>query len=147
MNQIQIIDLFKTMTYKSYCKFGTIQFAIATHDQPVDTIINGQLETTNTAKQGDYVVVGASGECYVLTPDNFKNKYKISDLQEDQTGTAEVKGEPRYAVQWSGDTFSFVASWGQSMICNHGDYLVSDTSFSEVYRIEQDVFLKTYKIC
>lgn len=147
MNQTQVIELFKNQTYKSYCKFGTVQFAIATHDQPVDTIINGQLETTNTAKQGDYVVVGANGKCYVLTPDNFKNKYEVIDLQEDQTGTAEAKGKPRYAVQWMGDDFSFIASWGQPMICNQGDYLVSDINFSKVHRVEQSVFLKTYKSC
>ena len=147
MTQQEIIEIFKTLPYSEYKKFGQVNFAIAAHTQEVVTSINGEVETTNTAQEGDYIVEGASGEFYVLTPAKFDKNYVVTTINPDHTGAASVLPQPRYAVEWTGENFKFTAAWGEEMICNKGDYLVAPQDLSEVYRIEKETFLKTYQPC
>ena len=149
MTQPEIIEGFQRLPYKTYEKFGEVAFAISTHDQEVVTEINGEIETKNIAKTGDFVIEGISKEIYVLTPDKFYKNYEVVYTETPLTpGVAKVKPQPRFAAQWNlEDQLVFTAAWGEKMICNEGDYLVAPQDFSEVYRIEKSVFEKTYRIC
>jgi len=149
MTQQEIIEGFKGLPYKTYEKFGEVQFETSQKVQEVVTSVNGEVETTNTAQIGDYIITGVNGEKYVLTPKKFMQNYEIEEYSySNMTGTAKVKPQPRFAAQWNlQDQLVFTAAWGEKMICNEGDYLVAFQDFSEVYRIEKSIFEKTYRIC
>lgn len=148
MTQQEIIEGFKRLPYKTYEKFGKVQFETSQSVQEVVTSINGQEETRNTAQIGDYIITGVSGEKYVLTPKKFMQNYEIEEYSYfNMTGTAKVQPQPRFAAQWNLENqLIFTAPWGEQMICNQGDYLVAAQDFSEVYRIEKSVFEQTYKL-
>lgn len=143
--QAETIEMFKELPYQTYQKFGKVKFAIAQHKQEVVTVLNGEVETKNIANKGDYVIEGINGEFYVNTPTKFDKNYAVISLNSGFTGEAEVLPQPRYAIEWKIQSFKFKAAWGEEMICNKGDYLVAPQDLSEVYRIEQQTFLNTYK--
>ena len=149
MTQPEIIEGFKRLPYKTYEKFGEVQFETSQKVQEVVTVINGETETTNTAQIGDYILEGVTGERWINTPKKFMQNYEIEEYSySEMKGSAKVKPQPRFAAQWdSQDQLIFTAAWGEEMICNEGDYLVAPQDFSEVYRIEKSVFEKTYQIC
>lgn len=128
-----------------YKKFGNYVAEIATKRQRVITFINGVKETENEAQAGDYILTGPQGERYVLKPNKLKERYK--KIGEDLAGRSIYKaiGEC-WAIQYHGKPFTFTAPWGEEMICNSGDYICSTkTDGTDVYRIDQNVFLQTYK--
>ncbi len=135
------LNAVKANKVKTYQKFGTVTAIKATSKQSVKTVIDGKTETTNVANIGDYIVTGASGEKYVLTADKFKSRYKkVKD------NIYEAVGECN-AVKYVGKAFKFKAPWGEDMICENGDYICSTAlDGSDVYRIEKEVFKKTYKL-
>ena len=125
---------------RKYQKFGTVKARLATAGERVVTTVNGKVETTNTAKVGDYIVTGPAGEEYIIGKEKFESRYKkVSDGVYKALGTC-------FAFQWKGSPFTFTASWGERMICDKGDYLASvEENLSEPYRIEKSVFTETYK--
>lgn len=146
ISQQEMIEIFKTLATIKVVKSGVFQFVISTMEVPIETIIDGQIETTNVANPGDYVMKGARGEFYVLTPKQFEKNYQIVEFDEEfQIGRANVIPQERLAAQWEGDTIFFTAIWGEDMICHKGDFLVAPEDLSEVYRVEKEVFFKTYE--
>ena len=135
------LQAIKDKSIKKYRKFGVVTAIKATAEQQVRTVIDGKVETTNVAHPGDYIVTGASGEKYVLTSEKMKSRYKkIADNQYEAIGEC-------FAVKYNGKSFKFTAPWGEDMICNNGDYICSTIlDGSDVYRIEKEVFKKTYKL-
>lgn len=125
---------------KLYNKFGTFPFTINQEDNlKIVTSIDGQVETINHANIGDYILSGPKGENYVLTPEKFFKRYVVKD------GLAKAIGST-YAKEYKGESFNFVAPWGEDMICNNGDYLATTVVGSDdIYRIEREVFHQTYK--
>lgn len=123
-----------------YNKVGDVQAAKALVETRVVTIIDGEQETVNTAKPGDYIVTGARGEKYVLAPEKFENRYKHKG------GNVWSATGGCYAVQYEGPTIAFKAPWGEDMICNDQDYICSTVlTGDDVYRIERLAFLETYR--
>jgi hypothetical protein len=133
---------------RHYAKFGTFAAREVTAEEKVDTVINGVLETSNTAKPGDYVLTGAGGEQYVLTPKKLAANYVPTP---DQPGHYDAVGEVD-AVQVTPTVrtllgvmspFRFIAAWGETMLCEDGDYLAFKPG--EVYRIQRNMFEATYR--
>lgn len=124
----------KTYTKKTF----KVNYKIADKEENISTELDGQKETSNTAKQGDYIVTGIKGEKYILKPDNFKKKYNIINDNIAETKPVKIK-----AKKYTGDSFEFIAPWGETMIINNNDYLVNNNN--EIYRIEKEAFHKTYK--
>lgn len=131
-------------------KPNEVQFAVATLVQTITTSINGDLKTTTVAHPGDYVLKGQSSEyCYVLTPDKFEKNYEVVS-SDNGAGTARVKPQPRWALEYQGESTTFIAPWldetgsPAEMQLNTGDYLVSPDG-NEVYRVERTEFLETYE--
>lgn len=135
-----MLDAFKRRLYRECVKRGNkITFTVCQEEKIIKTIVNGVTETTNVAQIGDFIITGMFGEKWVIKPENFHRLYDI--LEE---GIAVSKPVSRFAYRWNWEPFQFIAAWGELMICNTGDYLVSDINLSEVYRVEKEVFEKTY---
>ncbi|MDU8350761.1 hypothetical protein RYA05_02515 [Pseudomonas syringae pv. actinidiae] len=127
-----------------YKKTGTIQAKLAICGEKIDTVIDGVLETTNTAKEKDMVVKGPAGELYLIGYEKFASRYKVANEPTENFSDYEATGEC-FAFEYKGDDFSFTAPWNEEMIVKSGDFLASpDSKINEVYRIEKVVFAKTY---
>lgn len=148
MSQEQLARFWDDDKIRLYKKTGTVEARLAKDGEKIETIIDGQVETTNTAHSGDVVVVGAKKEQYIVTSKTFADRYKgpklSSDLQTYQpTGYA-------YAMEWTEKGTAFTASWGEKMVILPGDYLactkITDSGAPDggLYRIERGAFHKTY---
>jgi len=152
INQKTMIKYFKNIIplLRKYDKIGTVKARLANEGEKIVTEINGEKETENVAGENDVLIIGAEGEQYLVSVDTFKRRYvtlsgkEIKNVSEKLT---EYKSTGKcYAFKWVNGSFSFIAAWGEKMICNDGDWLATtDTDDIEVYRIEKNVFSKTYK--
>ena len=131
---------------RCYRKKQTVAMRPALPDEVVETVIDGERETVNTAKTGDYVVRGAKGEHYIISPETQAERYDapIGSPQPDGYRHYAAKGTI-HAFCYEGEPFTFVASWGEDMIVNPGDYIGTPALGSgEFYRIEKTAFAETY---
>lgn len=147
MKHLSALDVYKLMLkakekglVKKYNKYGDVKARPAKNGEHIVTVIDGKVETRNTAKQGDYVLTGPAGENYIVEGKTFKARYtKV------KTGVYKPIGSCN-AFQYKGEAFEFKAPWGEKMLCEKGDYLASiESDLSDIYRIESSVFGKTYK--
>lgn len=150
MSQAEMVEDFKTRKTNLYKKIGTAFARKAIKGEKISTEIDGEVETTNTAKENDVIMKGPKGELYIVSTAKFKSRYKDTDKLSDEFTEFVATGLIR-AFQHEGDSFKFIASWGEEMICKDGDYLATtvknetDENVEEVYRIESSVFSITYK--
>lgn len=145
LTQDQMAEVWRKLKPKKFKKFGSVRAKIAIRPTKVVTSIKGTVETTNVAEAGDVIVTNPFGEKYVLKKDKFLQRYSGARLTEfDQE--FEAKGFC-FASVYTGTDLEFVASWGEKMILNTGDYLCSITKEAkgDLYRIEKDAFKETYK--
>lgn len=150
--QEEMIALFKTQKTDLYKKIGTAFARKAKVGEHISTEIDGEVETTNTAKENDVIMKGPKGELYIVSTAKFKSRYEDTDKLSDEFTEFVATGLIR-AYQYKANHFSikFIASWGEEMICKEGDYLATtvknetDENVEEVYRIESSVFSITYK--
>lgn len=140
------INIFKNGKPTKYVKYGQFLIRKVDKKENITTRIRGKVETTNTAKAGQYIVKGVHGEIYVLTEDQVNKRYKYLRDYDDKSKIYEAVGEV-YAVKYTGPPFLFKAPWGENMLCESGDYIASPKlhSYDDVYRIERTAFTKTYK--
>ena len=136
--------------------------------------ISGEVETTNVAKEGDYVIrsVGINREQYIVSKKKIENRYELlsDDIDEDGFKTYKATGRI-FGFQYTGIvTFRFKASWGELMLVNDGHYICTPdtntyddrlpkvlipmvhhkireliTNGTDIYRIEQNEFKRSYK--
>lgn len=134
-----------------YKKFGEISARPAVVGEHVVTIIKGEKETENTAKEGDFVVTGVLGEQYIISGEKLKARYKKTSRKDADGISIYIAVGKCYAAEYKGETFSFKAPWGEDMIVNKGDYIVTPNllygkiNVYDVYRIEREAFFATYK--
>lgn len=134
-----------------YKKSGTFDARKGVLGELIVTEINGVVETTNTVKSEDEVVIrGPAGELYIVPDKKFRERYTTGGKKLTKSFKPfKAKGMIR-AMESPYEPFEFVASWGEKMICNPGDYIAcpvkskNDFILTEVYRIERSVFDKTY---
>ena len=131
-------------TIKLYKKFGIFKGRKAKIGEKIDTIINGVKETANTAGENYWVLTGAKGEQYLLSETKLRERY--SPVTSTTGPLFEATGET-YATQYRGTAFEFVAPWGESMLCEFGDFICTTAvdNLDDVYRIESSVFADTYR--
>ncbi len=122
---------------KTYVKKElTFNFRIAEKEEKIVTEIDGEKETENTAKEGDYILTGSKKEVYVLSPKKFESRYTVVD------GKAKTKPVEILAKEFSGKKIKFKAPWEEDMIIKSSDFLVKNEG--EFYRIEKEAFANTY---
>lgn len=136
-----------------YKKTGTAWLRPAEPGEIIETRVGGQLETLSQARSDSFVVRANTKdqEQYIISGARARERYNLSNLDSSSPGNqAFVECEAIgtvWAYQYSGDTFTFQAPWGEQMIVNDGDFLCSPSldSFDDVYRIEQNAFYETYR--
>jgi len=105
------------------------------------------LETTNYAKEGDFIVQNLQTECqeqYIVPCDMLFNRYKFFYYYE--KGAVYIPKGKIIACRYYGAGLEFVAKWGRLMSLKTGDYIVSPSpNYSEVYRIASQEFFETYE--
>lgn len=122
--------------------------------ETIDTATADGLETSNQAREGDFIVRNQTeaGESYIMPADKFSKRYiplHRTDgewLEYKPTGrivAVELTSE-RLAALGLPDTFEFVAPWGSPMVAKAGDFLGSPEALSEIYRIARKEFFETY---
>ncbi len=131
-----------------YKKYGRVEARLASRGEEVATIVGGKVETTNIAKAGDYVIRNPTGELYIIGSKKFKDRYTIFKGRATFTKFAvyQALGEA-WSYVYSGPHLKFKAPWGEPMLLEPGDMVVSTNKdlTSDVYRIEKKAFAKTYK--
>jgi hypothetical protein len=130
---------------KQFNKFGEFVVTKAVAGQKIDTVINGVTETTNTAKDGDNIVTGISGETYLIDDKKLQSRYAF--VAKTAEGDLYRATGHCFAVEYQGTSFTFTAPWGEDMICDPGDFIASTSKegLDDVYRIEKGAFANTYK--
>lgn len=70
-SQEEMINITKGANIERYCKTGYSKIRLAVPGEKVTTIVNGQEETTNTAKEGDCVIEGPEKELYIVSNGDY----------------------------------------------------------------------------
>jgi hypothetical protein len=148
--QDMFIDARNNNNVAYYEKFAKVDARPAKAGEVVVTIVNGKEETRSKAEAGDYVVRARSEDkqMYVVKSDKFSKRYKSTGGEQDEYGWREYQAVGDcYGFVYSGEEFSFEAPWGEKMIVEDGDYIVSIdlVDLSDIYRIEKDAMKETYK--
>lgn len=124
-----------------------------------ETVLNGVAETSKAYQAGDFMLVNPAGERYMVDGPIFRKRYLIDAPEPAQTAELDAEGFQLYTAcgrcwakqltqaecEESFPTHSFIASWGESMMVEPGDWIaVPAPAGGEVYRIENTVFTNTY---
>lgn len=131
---------------KDYSKKVVVLARRAKTGEKIDTNTSDGKETTNTAKEGDFVVKNPTGEEYIIKKETFAKRYdKCKGDSNGEWESYKAKGKCR-AIVWEHEQMSFVASWGEEMVIKKGDMLATTIpEMSEVYRIAAKEFNATYE--
>ncbi len=132
---------------KIYFKSGLVFARPAKLNEYIETWTADGLETTNYAKEGDFVVQNLQTEFqehYIVSANAIYKRYKIFYFTDN--GAVLIPIGKIQAIVHCGEDFQFVAKWGQLMIVKTGDYLVCPyPECNEIYRIAQQEFHETYE--
>lgn len=132
---------------KLYKKFGLVLAVQSSGGEFIETWTADGLETTNTAKKGDYIVKNLQTEwqeIYVVPEVSFNKRYDFFYATENGN-VYKPKGKVLASIYIGNDT-AFFAPWGTLMQLKNGDFLA--TSYPEcdgVYRIAAKEFRETYE--
>jgi hypothetical protein len=151
------VDYGKTAGY-SLCYF------ISNISEPIEiqTWVGDVLETTKKANFGDMIVIGISGEMYVVSRSRIHDLYNFygffgffnkaipeNPSKEDlKNRKLIVSPEPRYVCRYLGQTIKIIPTWGGFMELNNKDYLVIETKDGNIvghYRVAEALYKITYK--
>ncbi len=141
---------------KVYKKFKKIYAREAQGVENIQTVTDDGLETTNTAKAGDFIVTNQTdaGEMYVIGARKFHDRYELLEDKGDGVSVYSAKGKVM-GIEMNEDLlkqlnlsneFYLVAPWDEEMVVKKDDYLVSPLDYSEVYRIARKEFFETYQL-
>jgi hypothetical protein len=131
---------------RHYRKKGQVDIRPAVPGEKIETVIDGEYETVNTAAAGDYVARGHKGELYILEPETLAERYgePLTPPDRERYRRYPAKGD-FYGFCYEGEPFKFVAPWKEHMIANPGDYIGAGAMGSKAYyRIEKSAFAATY---
>ena len=138
-------EIWSGSSIENFQKKGEVLARKAIEGEKINTIIDGELETTNVAKKGDVVVKGVKDEEYIMSKEKFYNRYSGGEVG-DAFSTFKAKGKT-WAMEYVGKPIEFVASWGEKMILKTGDFLCNPEKDKpgDLYRIEKSAFNQTYE--
>lgn len=155
LSQEKAIEKFLPIIEESgstYNKKTKVKARPAKAGEKIDTFTSDGKETTNTAKEGDYVVknMTEAGEEYILSAKKLKDRYILledGDPYSIYKATGKVKAKKYISQEFSlPDTIEFVASWGEKTVLKEGDMIATPLpSKDEVYRIAKKEFEETYE--
>lgn len=123
---------------KEKLEMPPLSYTICDRPRSIQTVVTSGHEGFREAKAGDVLISGVNQEMYVMSPDKFKKNYtgQIG-------GPVVVDQTPRLVAQYQGgQSGEFMASFGDPMQLNQGDYLVKDGE--GFYRIAKEEYEQTY---
>lgn len=133
---------------ENYSKFSLVLVRRAKPGEYIETWTADGLETTNYAKEGDFVLKNLQTEYqeeYIVTENMFFKRYKFFYYSDSDHAVYFPTGRVR-AVTYYGEETSFIANWGRQMALKSGDYIVTPyPDLNEIYRIAYKEFHETYK--
>jgi hypothetical protein len=111
----------------------------------IETWIDGERETVNTAKAGDHVR-GLKGEQHVITGQSLASLDGPPLSDPDAQGFRQHAGKGAlYAFVYDGEPATFMAPWGEAMLVKRGDYVgTAAVGSNRFWRIEREIFLASY---
>ncbi|WP_407579536.1 hypothetical protein [Citrobacter koseri] len=135
-------EIWSGSSVENFQKKGEVLARKAIEGEKINTIIDGELETTNVAKKGDVVVKDKE---YIMSKEKFDNRYSGGEVG-DAFSTFKAKGKI-WAMEYVGKPIEFVASWGEKMILKTGDFLCNPEKDKpgDLYRIEKSAFTQNYE--
>jgi hypothetical protein len=153
--KIQVAEAFASALaageVKHYKKVGKVLFRHCVPGESVITTCGGKVETIKKAGDHDVIIQnvqpGGSAETYIIGGAKFKERYEV---QEDQVhainGQRWTVGIPTGEIDafvYQDEPITFMAPWGQPMLCEPGDMLCS-AGKGDIYRIARAEFDFTY---
>ncbi len=131
-----------------YKKQGTVRARRAVVGEKVTTTLSdSREETTNTARDGDYLVQNPTGERYLVDFDTFFKRYQMTT----ERGVYEARGYCRAIKNPFGHPIEIMASWGTTQTGDENCFIADtcDQHGSEMggepYLIDSLAFHKTYQ--
>ncbi len=132
---------------RTYQKSGEITARIGIIGEEILTVMaNGLQETKNTVIADEngrpgWVVTNPTGEQYIVSYSVFQKKYERISGTKDKFKPI---WNPITAVQVD-ENVCFTAPWGEKQNLTAGGYLVFNECFDDVYGVQKEEFIKTYK--
>ncbi len=132
---------------KTYQKSGEITARVGKIGEEIVTVMTtGLQETKNTVTVDEnghpgWVVTNPTGEQYIVSDSVFQNKYEKVGSTEDKYKPVR---NPITAAQVD-ESICFVAPWGKTQNLIAGGYLVFNKEFDDIYGIQENEFVETYK--
>ena len=149
----ELFNLFTHATKNSFQKKGRFLCRKAVEGETVLTIVGGKLETIKKASKDEVVLrnieIGSSAETYIIEENKFTKRYDLTDKYHNIDNLpwteAIAKGKVD-AFCYHGKLIEITAPWGETMLCNEGDYIARpiDGDEKDIYRIEKNTFIQTY---
>ncbi len=172
----EILNLFnymlKNQQVGEFGKFAKVYIRPSIPGEKVDTIVGGQVETTNTGKSDTFTVqaLGGDREKWVISAKQLANRYH--DPKAEPRSDVEVNPPPGaqpmklylpkgrvlgFELPPEVGPITFKASWGEDMIAKPGDFIVHPSDdptdiyrivgrrTNSAYRVEKDAWRRTYK--
>lgn len=139
----------------TYRKRTMVTAKLASGGECVATVVEGHVETMNVANKGDYIVTNNTGdrESYILSDTEFNRRYKKIYAIEVDRGIYQIK-TTALALEFTAKIIEetnlqsklyFLAPWGAYQYLEEGDFLLSNHSYENVYRISRAKFFETYE--
>lgn len=124
--------------------------------EQINTFVSDGFETTNTAKEGDFVIQNQTKaqELYIIGGEKFKERYVFIEKGEDGFSRYKAKGKV-FGIEMTEALFKklkfptelhFIAPWDEKVLVKQNDLLVCPPDYSEVYRIAREEFFETYQL-
>ena len=133
-------------TGKTYRKISPVFARFAKEGEYIETWTDDGLETTNYAKDGDYVVKNlytSMQEEYIVSNEMMTQRYDFV-YEVTEGGIYKPTGKVKAAI-YSGQEIQFIAKWGRNMTLKPGDMIVTPLPLcKEVYRIAAKEFYESY---
>jgi len=140
LTQLSLAPVFK--------KQGTVQARPAQIGENIVTkLASGLLETTNISKISSWVIKNPSGEEYLLSAEQFKERYEATDSD----GIYAATGYCRAIKNIYKRPITIIAPWGEPQV-GEKECMIADTCDAqghnmggEPYLIEANAFAATYR--
>tara|TARA_R110001583_G_scaffold188877_6_gene351404 strand:+ start:1047 stop:1685 length:639 start_codon:yes stop_codon:yes gene_type:complete len=139
-----------------YRKYKNVYARKAVKGEKIRTITGDGLETSNTAKEGDFVIKNQTDaqEMYIVGNKKFNQRYRLLGEAKDEFSEYKPIGKAigleltsSLLTELGLETeFQFIAPWGEKMAAKKGDYIVCPPEFNQVYRIARKEFFETYEL-
>jgi hypothetical protein len=154
LNSLPMTELFsKAEVYYlanagKYAKHAEVQVRPAAPGEEVITVLeDGSVETTNTAKDNQFVITNPGGEQYLIDAEKFMQRYQPTD----QEGIFKARGAVRAFRNQTGRSIEITAPWGkpqygdeECMLATPYDPEKPDEVGSDRYIIGREEFEETY---